>query len=80
MVLMLRPLDYVFASPIKNVQSRLVPTCLDDLFQKREMGPKARALKRDFAFLENVGQKTKLDFRVCRDSFKNCEGFRPLER
>ena len=59
---MLRPLNYVFASPIKNVQSRLVPTCFDDLFQKREMGHKARALKRDFTFLENIGQKAKLDF------------------
>lgn len=61
---MLRPLDYAFASPIKNVQSRLLPTCLDDLFQKRETGPKARALKRDFTFLKNVGQKAKLDFFV----------------
>ena len=59
---MLRPLNYVFASPIKNVQSRLVPTCLDDLFQKRETGLKARALKRDFTFLKNIGQKVKLDF------------------
>ena len=34
-VLILRPLDYVFASPIDNVKSRLVPTCLDYSFQKR---------------------------------------------
>ena len=59
---MLSSLDYAFASPIKNVQSRLLPTCLDDLLQKRETGPKARALKRDFTFLKNVGQKAKLDF------------------
>ena len=33
--MILRPLDYVFASPIQNVKSRLVPTCLDYSFQKR---------------------------------------------
>ena len=45
------PLDYVIASSssIENVKSRLVPTSLDDSFQKH--------LKR-----ENVGQKTRLDF------------------
>ena len=48
-VSILRPLDYVIASPIKNVKSRLVPTCLDDSFQKH--------IKR-----ENVGQKTRLHF------------------
>ena len=35
-VSILRPLDYVFASPTENVKSRLVPTCLDDSFQKRD--------------------------------------------
>jgi len=34
-VSILRPLDYVFASPTENVKSRLVPTSLDDSFQKR---------------------------------------------
>ena len=45
----LRPLDYVIASPIENVKSRLVPTCLDDSFQKH--------VKR-----ENVGQKNETRF------------------
>ena len=35
-VSILRPLDYVFASPTENVKSRLVATCLDDSFQKRD--------------------------------------------
>ena len=35
-VSILRPLDYVFASPTENVKSRLVPTCLDYSFQKRD--------------------------------------------
>ena len=35
-VSLLRPLDYVFASPTENVKSSPVPTCLDDSFQKRD--------------------------------------------
>ena len=35
-VSILRPLDYVFASPTENVKSSLVSTCLDDSFQKRD--------------------------------------------
>ena len=44
--------DYVFASrasPTENVESRLVATCLDDSFQKRDT--LKRGLKRDFIFL-----------------------------
>ena len=35
-VSILRPLDYVFASPTENVKSSLVPTCLDYSFHKRD--------------------------------------------
>ena len=51
-VSILRPLDYLFASPTENVKSRLVPTCLDDSFQKRDT--LKRGLKRDHSpFLGN---------------------------
>ena len=30
------PVDYIIASPIENVKSRLVPTSLDDSFQKQD--------------------------------------------